>query len=334
MDSATAGIRGTPNWSDLELRPLLEHISSNALGRRVQLTACEWRPSPFSTLFPAEILVLRLNGDETLSVFVKHLGSEQADHPEKQCRDREVRIYRDLLTDGGLPVPRCFGSRWNDETGRHEVFLEYLDDWNLKYHGLDHWFAAARRLADLHVHFAARAPDLAACDFLLRFDEQYLREWAERALTAVADVAPALTGRLRRVVVSYGRVWEILSTQPLTLVHNDLAPKNVIADRSSDPARICFVDWEMAGLGCGMMDLVHLKYGLDPVNGEKMVAAYCAGLEGTSLLPASPREVERLVAACEIHKIVYRLAFSKTWRLGPERVEEWISETERFASLL
>ena len=44
---------------------------------------------------------------------------------------------------------------------------------------------------------------------------------------------------------------DLLAEQPPTLVHNDLAPKNVIADTSANPGRTCIVDWEMAEWGAG-----------------------------------------------------------------------------------
>jgi aminoglycoside phosphotransferase (APT) family kinase protein len=117
----------------------------------------------------------------------------------------------------------------------------------------------------------------------------------------------------------------------VTLVHNDLAPKNVMADRSHHPARICFVDWEMAGVGCGLLDLVHLKHGLDPASDQKMCTAYCAELEGTGLLPSSPLELRQLFAACELHHTLYRLAHSNAWRLPPDRVAQWVADARNLA---
>src|SRR5207237_7099752 len=137
-------------------------------------------------------------------------------------------------------------------------------DWDLRYQGLEHWFAAARGLARLHAHFAGRAGELAACDFLLRLDGDYLRGWAARARDVAGGYDGPLAAALARVVAGYGPVCEVLARQPPTLVHNDLAPKNVLADRAHRPARICVVDWEVAGVGCGLLDLVDLKYGLDP----------------------------------------------------------------------
>ena len=123
------------------------------------------------------------------------------------------------------------------------------------------------------------------CEFLLRLDAEYLHAWADRAVETVRDLYPDAAAGLERVVRDYGRVSALLGRQPPTLVHNDLSPKNVLADRSEPPAAIYFVDWETAGVGCGLMDLAHLKYGLGPEDDQAMCAAYQSELESTGLHP-------------------------------------------------
>jgi aminoglycoside phosphotransferase (APT) family kinase protein len=327
----TADHAPTTGGDETSLRLTLERLLARAQRRPVRVTNLRREPSPFATLFPVEILSLSLEGGERVSLFVKRLGSEQADHPEKQRRDREIRIYEELLGQGDLPVVKYYGHTQSRASGQCELFLEYVDDWNLKYQDLQHWFCAARRLGQLHAHFATQAERLLACDFLLRFDANYFREWAARALAVVAAQSAGLAAALSRVVANYDRVACLLGLQPVTLVHNDLAPKNVIADRSTSPSRICFVDWEMAGVGCGLLDLVDLKYGLDPASDEWMCAGYCEAVAGAGLLPSSREALEGLFAACELHKTFYRLAFSQTWGVSTERVAQWVAEAQRLS---
>jgi hypothetical protein len=317
------------NLGETDIRIALERLLQDTQGRQVKISSLRRQPSPFATLFPAEALSVSLESGDEIRLFVKHLGPEQSDHPDKQRRDRETRVYEELLGDDDLPVPKYYGSNWNETTKRREVFLEYIDDWNLKYHDLEYWFIAARRLAQFHAYFATRAEKLLACDFLLHFDTSYLYEWADRAITVLSDQSEELAAEFALAVGCYDRVAEILASQPLTLAHNDLAPKNVLADRSTNPARICFVDWEMAGIGCGLMDLVELKYGLDPINDQKMRMAYCAELAETDLLPSCPEDRSRLFDACELSQTVYRLAHSKSWRLPIAKVAQWVSEARQ-----
>jgi aminoglycoside phosphotransferase (APT) family kinase protein len=326
--SATAAARSV-RVDEARLRVAIERTLARVEGGSPRITAMRCEPSPFASLFPADVISLSLDDGNERSFFVKHLGSEQADHPEKQCRDREIRIYEELLADRDLPVVRYYGSEWDESTKRRAVFLEYVADWDLRYQALPYWYTVSQQLAALHAHFAARVERLTLCAFLLRFDADYLHEWAERALDIVAGYESDLAAELSDVVRGYGRVADILRRQPLTLVHNDLAPKNVLIDRSRSPTRVAFVDWEMAGIGCGLLDLVDLTYGLDPVSDERMRLAYCGGLAGTGLLPDQDDELDRLFSACRLHKIMHRLAHSTSWRLPSDRVRSWVTEARQ-----
>jgi hypothetical protein len=325
-----AGANAVIGLDEEELVLTVEDLLAPSLGRDVRVEAVRRERSPFATLFPAEVLYVSVAGGPIVRLFLKHLGPEQPGQPDKQRRDREVLVYENLLRDRRLPVPGCYGSRPNHRTGRQELYLEYLDDWNLKYHDFENWFVAARRLAELHAHFAGRVDHLRGCDFLLTLDRDYFIRWTGRAQEAVAAQSAELAAALGAVVSDYARVADLLEGQPPTLVHNDLAPKNVIADRSGWPARICFIDWEMAGVGCGLLDLVHLKYGLDPISDHEMVAEYRDGLRETGLVPADERNFERVLAACELHKTLYRLAHSPAWRLAPAKLGQWVAEAATF----
>ena len=315
---------------DEEFRSRLDTALQHVMGRSVEVAMVDRSPSPFATLFPAEVLAVELVGGERVSLFLKQLGEEeQADHPEKRCREREVRIYEQLLGDPALPVAQFCGAERNQATRRHELFLEYVDGLTLNYQDLEHWLTAARRLADLHAHFASRADSLVGCDFLLRIDALHFREWGDRAVAAVASRSPGLAAKLERVTDHGDIPAQVLTAQTKTLVHNDLSPKNVIADPSASPARICFVDWEMAGVGCGVMDIVHLKYGLDDEDDRRVRAAYCAELAGTDLLPSGRADLRSVFAASELHRTLHRLAHVNYWRTTLETVDQWVADAHR-----
>lgn len=305
----------------------LDAAVRRAAGPDAEILGIHRAPSPYATVFPAEVVSVELASGERISIFVKHLGEEQRSHPDKRVREREVRVYGELLDDRGLPVPRFLGSSRNEATGRRELFLEYVDGWTLKYQDLRHWYTAARRLARLHLAFARRGDRLLERDFLLRLDRDYLLAWAGRAVAAVSSLSAGLASRLQRTVDDLGVSVDLLAEQPPTLVHNDLAPKNVIADTSASPDRTCIVDWEMAGVGCGLMDLAHLTYGLPPREVERMLDLYSEELAGSALMP-SDDEGMRLLASCRLHGALYRLAHADVWRLPLERVGEWIADSE------
>jgi hypothetical protein len=301
-----------------------------ALGGGISVVEATRRPNEFSTLFPSDILHLELSSGEELFLFAKQLTGEQVDHPDKLERRREAWVYENLLSDSALPVPRWFGLGQNPATGCQELYLEYLDGLSLRYQGLEHWFPAARRLADLHLHFAARSELLRSGGFLLELNERYFEAWAERAVSAVGAVSAGLATRLEHVVSSLEPALAVIVAQPCTLVHNDLSPKNVIAVTTSRPPRIAFVDWELAGVGCGVLDLVHLKYGLGADDDRRMRETYWERLADSELAPKSTSEQRSLLGACELHKTLYRLAHIETLRSPPRTVAQWVEDAERF----
>ena len=318
----------TLDLNEEALRDRVARVLSVAMGRPITVTGFEREGTPFATLFPADVLRLQIDGRQALDVFLKHLGDEEQDHPDKLGPSREVSLYRDLFAGEELPVPRYLGSGMSPDTGRIELFLEYLDDWNLKYHDLASWYRAACELGRLHAWFAERPSAIEARPSLQRLGGEYAWSWARRAADEAARRGPELKERLARLLNRYGPVAEVLEGADTTLVHNDLSPKNVLADRSADPVRICFVDWECAGVGSGFLDLVNLSYGLPGDERSQMSSAYLQGIEqaGGHVPPAVV--VSRLEAACSAHKALWRLAHCGRWALPEASVRDFCGEAE------
>lgn len=316
---------------ETELRWQVEQLLRKRFGRRLNVRGLKFEVRRSTSRRPIHIVSVMTEMEEAISLFLKQ-PCEQPDHPNKQIPDREVRVYEELLQGNGLPVVSYYGSRWNEVTKRSELFLEYVADSKLRYRDVELWFLAGRRLADMHAHFAARANELRACEFLIQMDAHYYQRWMQRALVIVAGQSAELAGKLECVVGGYQWVAEMIARQPLTLVHNDLGRSNVLVDRSQQPERICFVDWETAGAGCGPLDLMKLKCALGPTNSDKLCAAYVAELAGTSLVPSSAGELKMLWDVCELQRTAYRMALSKVYRRSIESVEDLVDQTCRIWS--
>jgi hypothetical protein len=169
------------NGSTAESLPaVLEDVLAPHLGAATRVTSVASAPSPFAHRATADILTVELEQRGTLRIFRKGIGPEH--HPDKARRDREPMVYRELLSGADPDTPHFYGWRWDARSGRHYLFLEYVDAWSLKYHDLDHWATAVRRLAAVHASFARQGDALARHDFLLRLDESYIGAWAERAV--------------------------------------------------------------------------------------------------------------------------------------------------------
>jgi pimeloyl-ACP methyl ester carboxylesterase len=80
-------------------------------------------------------------------------------------------------------------------------------------------------------------------------DGGFFRFWFDRALAHGVPV-----DGLRAAL---GNAIDRLERLPVTLIHGELCPLNLVVDR----ARVVAVDWEIAGLGPGVTDLVSLLCG-------------------------------------------------------------------------
>ena len=58
-------------------------------------------------------------GGESFRFFLKDYGfSRQSKDAPEARRDRELRVYRDLLAGADLGTPAYYGSVWNEQVGR------------------------------------------------------------------------------------------------------------------------------------------------------------------------------------------------------------------------
>jgi len=252
--------------NDIDLKQMTLEVLRNALGHSMQISMFSRKKNPRSTKFPTELLYIETLDNRKVSLFLKHLYHEDSQFSGKadlygvDDPYHEIRVYNEFLNDGTLPVPRYYGSIWNDAIQKHHLFLENVNGKMLKHREVNYWYKAARALARMHAYFAPKAAKLSQGGFFLTFDTAYYQAWADRALTSTAKESKDLLSRLHTAINGFDYIAELLAKQPHTLVHNDLSSKNVIVDTSDSKARIVFVDWESAGVGFGLIDLIHLKY--------------------------------------------------------------------------
>ena len=296
-----------------------------ATGRRCVIKSLRRQRSPFAGVWPAETLSGELDDGEHFSLWLKRHPPDVWVHPDKDVPEREILVYQQLLNRPDLPVPRMYGASRDPVSGETRLYLEHVPDWDLRYHGLDTWETVVRALARLHRHFAARRDELEACSFLVQVDRSYIDAWTARALDALHSSNAGLARRLDRALATRKPVGDVLTSRPRTLIHNDLAPKNVIAHASVKPSRIFFVDWEVAAYGSPALDLAHFAFGLSEADERRLITAYVS--ESPGVLPTGD-ELIRVLAAARAHKAVFRLAHHHLWQGRPGVAQSWVAEVE------
>lgn len=278
----------------------------------------ERRPYAYRTSFPLDEARVRLPGGEEAIVLVKQLDRTGLDAQTRRAKpafihdpQREIVVYTKILADGNLGTARCYDSTSAPAAEGHVLFLEKVEGVELWQHGdLEVWEEVARWAARLHRDVAAPSSP-----HLLRYDAPYFRQWLERAEHVHGHAV--LEGLSRR----HDEAIERLAALPVAFVHGELYPSNVLVA----PNRICPVDWEMAGVGPGVLDLAALVTAWGDDEARRLVAAYMAA--GAPVRDAD-LDAARLVLA------VQWLGWAEGWAPPSEHATDWLAEANAAAERL
>jgi aminoglycoside phosphotransferase len=278
---------------------------TRVLGR--QVTTVERSPSPYRTSFPLEELRVELADGTRLQLVRKELRRSALGAVAHRVKPeflhdpgREIEAYR-LLAGRRLGTPAYYGA------GRGWILLEKVPGIELAQIGeLEAWRRAARWLARLHATFAGTPP---FSRLLLDHDAAYYRLWPQRAAARAPEVA--------WIASRYEPVVERLVALPKTLIHGEFYASNVLVAGE----RVAPVDWEMAAVGAGLVDLAALVTGW-------------TGEERAAILAAYPGVDDLAMAACRLHLALQWLGWSTDWTPPPAQAYDWLGEVRETAERL
>jgi Phosphotransferase enzyme family len=315
--------------SDSELRTALRpHI-----GDREAVTISR-RPYRYATSAPLEEVQVTTGDGAQLRLILKDLDRERLlgdAHASKPGflydPRRETGVYRAILAPNGIG-PACYAATAEPKPARNWLLLEKVPGVELWQIGeLGVWERVAAWLAAFHGRFAGRARELReASPQLLEFSASWFRSWCERADAALASSGDPRAPRLREALRGYQTVIGDLAGLPTTFVHGELYPSNVLVERDRQPPRICPIDWEMAGVGTGLIDLAALVGGWDADERRRLIAAYRDALPQAEAVIGDRRTLPMDLARCRLHLALQWLGWSNDWRPPPEHAHDWVGE--------
>jgi Phosphotransferase enzyme family len=291
------------------------------------------KPSAYRTSFPLEQLEIVFADGTTTGVMFKDLSRGSLAETTRRAKPsflhepmREIEAYR-LLAGTGLGAPECYGSVVEPIADRFWLFLEKISGVELYQVGeLETWQAAARWLARLHSRFAGvrtlQSPPL------LRYDAAFLRLWPDRA-------AACFDGELERIAARYDAVVERVLMLPTTFLHGEFYASNVLVSRTSGGLRVAPVDWEMAAVGPGLVDLAALSAGGWGHHERGALAdAYVDELALQGAQTLGHAELREALGACTLHLALQWLGWSENWSPPPEHTHDWLTEALEAAERL
>lgn len=327
-----------------ELRALLR----DRLPAGISVTEFACRPSPYRTSFALSELDVHLSDGSVLRLMIKRLGRDALHSAARETKPhflhdplREIETYRLILQPNNLAAPRYYGTCAGGESGEQCLVVERVAGLELYQLDPPEWIAAARWLASTHERFRGRTDlaSLASSARLLRYDDAYFRLWPARVRSFAPHIrrieTPARFHALERIMARYDVVVERLATLPQTLVHGEFFASNVLIQQLPDRVRVCPVDWEMAGIGPGLIDLAALVSGdWSEQQRSDLARAYY------DLLPpdAGPWDCvdgfQLSLDACRVHTAMQWLGWAQDWTPPPENTHDWLGTLVELAERL
>jgi hypothetical protein len=316
-----------------ELRPALEDLFRRHhpdLGRIVRL---EGRPYAERTSFHLVELELELDEGSVLRLLLKDLGLKNLHETARRVKPeflyqplREIRTYQEILARDRLGTAHYYGAVVRPAEDLYWLFLEKVPGVRLSQAGdASAWLQAARWLARLHSRFSRESRTLSRSAPLLRYDAAFYRLWVDRVERFQSvGLERAVQDSL---VNTYGQAIDRLTRLPSTLIHGEYYASNILVQEAREGCRICPVDWEMAAVGPGLIDLAALSSGAwSDRERTEMAAAYHDALlcEGWPRLP-----FEDLLLAlddCRLHLAIRWLGWAADWSPPPENARDWLGE--------
>ena len=298
-----------------------------------QILALSRRPATYYSSFRMEELGVRLDDGTNFELVFKDLSPGALLHDARRCKPpflldprREIAVYRHLVRPHRLG-PQFLGAVEDTAAGLYWLFVEKVDGAPLWQVGdLSLWRAAAAWAARTHTRVSGHGPARAAQTNLIRYDETYYRRWARWAAERTAGREG--DAELRTLWERYDHVVRRLTRLPVTFIHGEYHASNiVIRTTPREGERVCPVDWEMAALGPGVMDLADLTAG-NWTDAERadMTAAY---------RDVTPRGwTEEDLDYCRLHRGVQWLGWSDDWTPPREHAQDWRAEVVRLARKL
>jgi Phosphotransferase enzyme family len=333
--------------STAELQRALEVALSRHSGRQRRITRLERRASIYSTSFAIEKLEARLEDGTRVRLLYKDLSRHSMLENARQIKPtflydplREIETYRTILAFLRLGTATCYGAIVDPRAERFGLFLEKVPGQELYQVGdFATWQRVAGWLAGLHARFAKEPERLAHSAPLIRYDAVFYRLWAERARASLGREGLRLSSGMRRsmeeLIRNYDTVVKRLAALPVTFIHGEFYASNVLVHEEVEGLRVCPIDWEMAAVGPGLIDLAALTAGGWTKEEKKELAlAYHAKMAPRDVWWADRQEFLTALDYCRLHLAVQWLGWSPGWSPPPEHAQDWLGEALGLAERL
>jgi aminoglycoside phosphotransferase (APT) family kinase protein len=320
------------NQSTAELWLNLECELSKYFKAERRIVKLYRHPSSYRSSFLIEEIEVHLDDGTVLQLMFKDLSCGVFSERVRRAKPvflydpmREIEAYQVVLASSPVGAATCYGAVVEHQANRYWLFIERVDGRELYQTGeFAAWQQAARWLAAMHDHFAQQKQALAKSAHLIKYDYGFYQLWMQRARNFLAKAESA--GRsIEWLAARYDKVIECIVKLPVVFIHGEFYASNIIVQETTHGWRVCPIDWEMAALGPGLIDLAALIAGnwTEEEKIELALAYYGAASEDGR--PSLDSFLNAL-AYCKLHIAVQWLGWFGRRRQFAQHEQDWLGE--------
>lgn len=321
---------------DEAIRAALE-LGLHQRGTDGAIKRIERRPSPYASSFALEELDVELADGSRLALMLKNLSRRAMNEAALLVKPdflfdsrREIAVYRHIVEPQKLGAALC---ATHVDPGSDECWLviERITGRELYQVGeFEIWTNVARWLGAMHDRLARLdLDDLKGRARLVVYDADFYHHWLRRAEAALAKAPPeskVSRAAFDHVRARYHLVIERLQALPVTVIHGEFYASNVLTANEDGRLRVCPVDWEMAGVAPGLIDLAALALGQwTPDDLRTFFSAYLGAMPNGARTMALDDMMEA-VDYCQIHLAVQWLGWFSSQPPHPSHARDWLGE--------
>ena len=327
------------NISTAELTEALECELSGRSGEPRRVVHLTRRPSRYATSATIEDIDAHLDDGRSLRLILKDMSRDALLETARRTKPtflydprREIEVYRKILAKADLGTAIRYGSAADPRRRRYWLLLEKVPGLELYQVGeLELWQEVARRLAEMHDRLARHVDDRSgpSAARLLLHDRDFYLLWLRRAERFVGEAGASQRSRsaLAWLASRYGAIVDRLLDLPVSVIHGEFYASNVLVERRPSGIRVCPVDWEMAAVGPGLVDLAALTSGKwEEADRAAVALTYRAGLTRRDSWPPEPEAFLAAVDHCRLHLCLQWLGWSAGWSPPAEHAQDWLAE--------
>jgi hypothetical protein len=240
-------------------RALSRRLASTLIAGRVAgagVAILERKPQERASTFPSEVVTFRTTDGREAVTWCKYSRGRgepawHRAHGHRGGLNYEANVYKQVIEPLQLPTVRLLGAA-GTKHGTAWIAVEYLADALLIKSDPDAITHAAEWIGEFHRRNETRvtAP---ALQFLTTYTAEYYRGWADRTLQFARRYLRDCR-QVEYVCAAFDRAIADLLAAPLTIIHGEFYPSNVLWHRSM----VYPVDWETAAIGAGEIDMACL----------------------------------------------------------------------------